>query len=128
MQIIGRAARNPKSEVVLYADRCTPSMYQALSETYRRRDIQQSHNITHGITPQVAVSNIKNLDVVKSDSALQDFNLAHKGQRKRLKRLTKVEKEMMLKDLKGQLDHAIQIWDFESAAQIRDQIKELSGD
>lgn len=128
VQIIGRAARNPLSEVVLYADRCTPSMYRALHETYRRRDIQQSYNTKHGLTPQIAISNIKNLDVVKTDDWLQDFNLAHRGKNKRLKRLTKVEKQMMLKDLKWQLDHAISIRDFESAAQIRDQIKELSGE
>ena len=126
VQIIGRAARNPNSEVVLYADRCTPSMYQALTETYRRRSIQQDYNLTHDITPEIAISNIKNLDVVKSDSSIQWFDLITKGKTKKLKRLTKVEKEMMLKDLKDQLDHAIQIWDFESAIQIREQIKSIS--
>jgi excinuclease ABC subunit B len=100
IQIIGRAARNPTSEVILYADICTRSMYQALSETYRRRNIQKLHNDAHGIVPTIAISNIKNLDVVKSDEGLQHFDIMTRGKNKRLKKMTKVEKTMMLHDLK----------------------------
>ncbi len=130
IQIIGRAARNPHSEVVLYADQRTESMIKALWETYRRRKIQMSFNIANNITPQVAISNVKSLDVVKTDDNLkeelkQDFGLITRGKVKRLKRLTKKEKEIIMLDLKQQLDGAIAAWEFERAASIRDQIKEL---
>ena len=127
VQIIGRAARNPDSEVVLYADRWTESIIKALWETYRRRHTQIEYNEKHGITPQKAISNIKDLEVVKTDEELQqDFNSLTRGKTKRLKRLTKKEKEIMAEELKRQLDEAIAAWEFEKAATIRDQIKELT--
>jgi excinuclease ABC subunit B len=126
VQIIGRAARNPRSEVVLYADQWTESMIKALWETYRRRSIQIAHNTAHGITPVIASSNVKDLDVVKTDDDLpQDYTRLTRGTTKKLKRLTKREKEIIMLDLKKQLDDAILIWEFERAASIRDQIKEL---
>ena len=70
IQIIGRAARNPDSEVILYADQWTESMIKALWETYRRRSIQMDFNTKHGISPSVAISNIKSLDVVRTDEDL----------------------------------------------------------
>lgn len=126
IQIIGRAARNPRSEVVLYADQRTESMLKSLRETYRRRTIQIAHNVAHGITPEIATSNVKDLHIVKTDDDLpQDFGLLARGATKKLKRLTKREKEIIMSDLKSQLDEAIALWEFEKAAFIRDQIKEL---
>jgi len=129
IQIIGRAARNPYSEVVLYADYFTESMVKALWETYRRRHIQEDFNTAHGITPEQATSNVKDLESVKTDDDLnQDFGRIMKGKVKKLKRLTKAEKAMIAKDLKKQLDAAIDEWRFEDAAVVRDQIKELEED
>ncbi len=129
IQIIGRAARNPNSEVILYADAFTESMIKSLRETYRRRDIQQKFNQEHGITPSVALSNIKNLESVKTDLNLnQDFGSLSRWKVKKLKKATKAEREIILKDLKIQLDNAIKAWEFEKAAVIRDQIKEVSGE
>lgn len=129
IQIIWRAARNPDSEVVLYADAFTWSMTKALWETYRRRNIQHSFNVDHNIVPEKAISNVKSLEVVKTDEDLnQNYNLMTRGKVKRLKRLTKKEKEIILIDLRKQLDEAIKTWEFEKAAQIRDQIKELWND
>ncbi|MDO4713781.1 MAG: helicase-related protein [bacterium] len=71
IQIIGRAARNPYSEVILYADQFTESMTKALWETYRRRRIQQEFNQEHGIVPQIALSNVKHLETVKTDLELE---------------------------------------------------------
>ena len=72
---------------------------------------------------------MKDLEVVKDDTNLkQDFNMMTRGKVKRLKRMTKAEKEIISKDLKKQLDDAIKAREFESAAVIRDQIKELEGD
>lgn len=113
--------------MVLYADRWTESIIKALWETYRRRHHQIEHNTAHGITPMKAISNVKDLEVVKTDEELkQDFNSLTRGKTKRLKRLTKKEKEMMAEELKRQLDEAIIAWEFEKAAQLRDQIKELT--
>jgi excinuclease ABC subunit B len=129
IQIIWRAARNPTSEVVLYADYFTESMVKALWETYRRRHTQQAFNIKHDIIPIQATSNVKDLESVKTDDNLdQDFGKLTRGKVKKLKRLTKLEKSMITKDLKQQLDTAIAERRFEDAAVIRDQIKELEGD
>ena len=130
IQIIGRAARNPNGEVILYADMMTESMLKSLWETHRRRQIQHNFNQEHNIIPTIASSNVKNLETVKTDEDLkQSFDsLQMKWQHKRLKRMTKKEKDLILTDLKKQLDNAIQIWDFESAVVLRDQIKEISGE
>lgn len=129
IQIIGRAARNPHSEVVLYADAFTESMLKSLRETYRRRSIQQAHNQKFWIEPSLAISNVKHLETVKTDLSLdQSFGALTKGKVKKLKKATKAEREIILKDLKIQLDEAIQNREFEKAALIRDQIKEISGD
>lgn len=126
-QIIWRAARNPNSEVILYADNFTESMVKSLWETYRRRWIQNQFNIDHNITPKAAHSNAKNLETVKTDEELiQQQNSAFtRWKVKRLKRMTKAEKAIIMKDLKSQMDAAIAEWRFEDAAVIRDQIKDL---
>ena len=126
VQIIGRAARNPKSEVVLYGDNITESMTKALYETYRRRNTQIEYNLKHKIKPSAAISNIKNIESVKTDDRLvQDFTWLQRGSRKKLKRLTKAEKSIILDELGKQLQLAISNWEFETAAIIRDQIKEM---
>ena len=126
-QIIWRAARNPDSEVILYADNFTESMVKSLWETYRRRKIQNDFNIEHNIIPKAAHSNVKNLESVKTDEELvqQQNSTFTRGKVKRLKRMTKAEKNLIMKDLKSQMDEAIKEWRFEDAAVIRDQIKEL---
>lgn len=128
IQNIWRAARNPDSEVALYADRFTPSMVKALWETYRRRYIQDAYNHAHGIEPRQAISNVKSLESVKTDAQLQEFHLVKKGKVQRLKRMTKKEKALIADDLKKQLDDAISQWRFEDAAVLRDQLKELVGE
>lgn len=130
IQIIGRAARNPRGEVILYADMMTESLLKSLWETHRRRQIQDDFNKRNNITPTIASSNIKNIETVKTDEDLkQSFDsLQIRGENKRLKRMTKKERDMILTDLKKQLDHAIETWDFESAVILRDQIKEISGE
>lgn len=129
IQNIWRAARNPDSEVALYADRYTPSIIKALRETYRRRHHQEEHNTAHWITPLQAISNVKSLESVKTDQSLvQDFWLSLRGKNKRLTRMTKKEKALVAGELKKQLDEAIAQWKFEDAALLRDQLKDLVGE
>ena len=130
VQIIGRAARNPNGEVILYADRFTQSIVTSLFETYRRRTIQIAHNQAHGIVPSQAISNIKKLDSVKTgDDLTQTFDaITVHDKVKRLKRMTKKEKEMIEKNLIQQLETAIAARDFETAATVRDQLKDLRGE
>ncbi len=128
VQNIWRAARNPESEVVLYADKFTKSMTKALYETYRRRHIQHQHNLANNITPTKAESNVKELESVKTDEELakmKEFQLIRKGKVKKLKRMTKKEKAMIAWDLREQLELAIKEWRFEDATVIRDQLKGL---
>ena len=130
IQNIGRAARNPDSEVVLYADRFTGSMLTALYETYRRRKIQQKYNEDHDITPTQAISNVKELEIVKSDEILkmhEEYKLIKSGKGKKLKRATKKEKALIASELRQSLDEAIKERRFEDAAVIRDQLEELEG-
>ena len=125
IQTIWRAARNPNSEVVLYADRFTKSILKALWVTYHRRGIQDKHNKKNKIKPTSIISNIKTLASAKDDNVpvVDQFQNRNK---KKLKRMTKKEKEIILESLREQLDQAVKNWEFEKAADIRDQIKELS--
>ncbi|MCK9466714.1 MAG: UvrB/UvrC motif-containing protein [Candidatus Absconditabacterales bacterium] len=126
VQIIGRASRNPDSEVILYADQFTESIIKSMRETYRRRKIQDDFNQKNSITPQKAQSNVKDLESVRTDQNLdQQFSALTKGKVKRLKRMTKVEREIIAKDLKAQMDLAIKEWRFEDAAILRDQINDI---
>ena len=128
IQTIGRAARNPKWEVILYGDVFTESMVRSLRETHRRRRVQHAFNIEHNITPTQASSNIKDLETVKTDEDLkQNFStIQERKNKKKLKRVTKKEREMILTDLRKQLDEAVSKWDFETAVVIRNQIQEIS--
>jgi len=123
IQIIWRAARNPNSEVVLYADKITNAIYESVMETYRRRTIQEEYNKKHWITPQIAISNIKNLEAAKDDEI--DIFAKKSEKKKKLKKMTKKEKEFILANLQQQLKQAIDNWEFEKAAMLRDQIKEI---
>jgi excinuclease ABC subunit B len=104
-------------------------MIESIHETQRRRHIQEAYNHQHGIEPMQAISNIKNLETVKSDdNVTQDFtSLATHHTTKKLKRMTAKEKKLIHEDLKKQLDEAVQTRDFERAVMIRDQIKALVG-
>jgi excinuclease ABC subunit B len=125
IQTIGRAARNVNGKVIMYADRESDAMREAISETNRRRSIQEAYNTEHGITPQTVRKAIhdllireqeekreneqRNLEIIKSD-----FNVVIPAQRKKLIKV--LENEM--------LEHAKNL-EFEQAAVIRDEIEKL---
>ena len=121
IQTIGRAARNEKGKVILYADQMTGSMERAIGETNRRREKQIAYNKKHGITPKTITKRIKDItqEMESEHSKAVNFNLViddevFKSDPKKLIALKRQEMEEAVKEL-----------DFETAAILRDEIKTL---
>ena len=123
IQIIGRAARNAHGHVIMYADRITDSMKRAIDETARRREIQQAYNREHGITPKTIVKPIKPL--------IETTLVAESGGKYEVKpgkkKLTKKDRENLIKTLTREMQQASRALEFERAAELRDMILELDG-
>ena len=119
IQTIGRAARNADGEVILYADKITPSMRRAMDETERRRKKQNDYNQAHGIVPKTIRKDIREL-----------LEIAEPAQRdaKPVKQMTKLERLQLIDKLEKQMKEAAKMLEFELAAALRDQIIELRGD
>lgn len=115
VQTIGRAARNENGLVIMYADSVTPSMERAISETMRRRSIQEEYNKAHGIVPTTIKKNIRDVIEITSKEALDNHN----------KRMTKRERMIMIEKLTREMKEAARLLEFEHAAFLRDKIKEL---
>ncbi len=120
VQTIGRAARNVHGKVIMYADRITDSMRRAMSETERRREIQQDYNAKHGITPKTIEKRVKELiETTKVAEAPVEYKADRIGNMNRddmLELAANLEKEM--RQASKQLE-------FERAAELRDMIVEL---
>jgi len=110
IQIIGRAARNVNSRVVLYGDAMTDSMKRAIAETKRRRDLQVSYNDEHGIVPKTIVKPVKEKEVDIKDT----------------KHVPRREIPNVVITLEKQMRDAAERLDFERAIALRDQIKKLN--
>lgn len=127
IQTIGRAARNVQGKVIMYADKITDSMKNALEETERRRAIQQKYNLDYGITPQTIIKPVREvlrpLDLVVSEEKVVQYDIGQ-GQDK-WKNLSDREKRNLILDLEEEMKEAADNLEFELAAQIRDEIKEL---
>lgn len=121
IQTIGRAARNDKGRVILYADNMTGSMERAINETTRRRDTQIAYNKKHGITPQTIQKNIK--DITNQLSKAHDK--AVEGELAIDKKLFDKNPNKLLKIKEKQMKEAVKVLDFETAAILRDEIKIL---
>lgn len=117
IQTIGRAARNTDGTVIMYADELTDSMDKAISETNRRRKIQQEYNIKHNITPKTINKSVR--DTI-SITNVADIEVEYKLEKEEDIKVTieKLTDEM--------LAYAAQM-EFEKAAEVRDKIKELEG-
>jgi len=122
IQTFGRAARNINGKVILYADKMTGSMDQAILETNRRRTMQQDYNRTHGITPQTIQKSIRNIlaSIYESDyftvPTVSDVKEEYGSVKEVPHLIQKLKKEM--KEAAGQLE-------FERAAELRDRIHKL---
>lgn len=121
IQIIGRAARNAQGKVIMYADKMTDSMKQAIDETKRRRSIQERYNKEHGIIPKTIIKPIH--DVVRSKETKE---MAAKYLKK--KKMPAKQKDVMIKNIEKEMKEAARTLDFERAAQLRDILLELKAD
>ncbi|WHQ46800.1 MAG: excinuclease ABC subunit UvrB [Candidatus Midichloria sp.] len=126
IQSIGRAARNINGRVILYADKMTGSLKKAIDETNRRRRIQEEYNKEHNIIPKTIIKPISN--------ALEEAITAIEGhdqvtsKKKGKSHLSKVDLEKYIEKLRKQMISEAKLLNFEAAAKIRDEIKELEID
>ena len=121
IQTVGRAARHLRGQAILYADRMTESMRQALDETNRRRDKQLRYNREHGITPQ---SILKPVDMSLVAMAEADYvDLA--PEQEAVEAASPDEIEARILELQAKMREAARNFEFEAAARLRDQIKAL---
>ncbi|HOS88130.1 MAG TPA: excinuclease ABC subunit UvrB [Candidatus Pacearchaeota archaeon] len=126
IQTIGRAARNINGQVILYADKITDSIKKAVEETERRRQIQLDYNQKNGITPKTIEKEIKNI--------LEQFGLENRSlyDKKHCQKILEIDLtgdarplEEIIKDKKQKMKEAAESLEFELAAILRDEIKEL---
>ena len=116
IQTIGRAARNSKGHVIMYADKITRSMKKAIDETERRRKIQTEFNEKHGITPTTIKKNIAEIiQVTKSTNEIEEVK----------EEFSQEQIENIIINLETEMYKAAEELDFEKAAQIRDQIAKM---
>lgn len=116
VQTIGRAARNANGEVIMYADSVTPSMERAISETARRRAIQEKYNEAHGITPETIKKSVRDVLEITSKEKVE-------GRSK--KYMSKRERDALVQKLTAEMKEAAKLLEFEHAAYLRDKINEL---
>lgn len=114
IQTIGRAARNADGQVIMYADSVTPSMERAIKETERRRAKQKAYNEEHGIIPQTIKKDVREIIEIST----------HEGE-KSTRRLTRAQRDAMIKQLTAEMKAAAKILEFEHAAYLRDKIEKL---
>ena len=117
VQTIGRAARNVDGRVILYGDSLTESMAKAMSETNRRRALQQAYNEAHGITPETVRNAIRS--VLEITRKVEETSAAV---------LNDEEREALMRQIEEEMISAAKELEFERAAQLRDRLLALRGD
>jgi excinuclease ABC subunit B len=132
VQMIGRAARNVAGQVVMYADQMTNSMQRAISETMRRRGVQEAYNIEHGIDPtsiRKEITDILSMIRPAADRAPVPAALSELGAKRRatedLSDLPEDELERLIRTLETEMHDAAIDLRFEYAARLRDEVKDL---
>ena len=119
IQIVGRAARNSEGTVIMYADSVTDSMQTTITETNRRREIQQKYNEEHGIVPKT---------IVKKVSEILEISTHSDSEFKNTKKLSKLQRQQLIESLTREMKAAARLLEFEHAAYLRDKIKKLRGE
>ena len=115
IQTVGRAARNNDGKVIMYADTVTNSMECAISETVRRRGIQQAYNQANGITPKTIVKDVREILEISGKPVSEQKE----------RRLSAKEKQKQIEILTAQMKEAAKMLEFEHAAYLRDKIAKL---
>lgn len=118
VQTIGRAARNADGLVIMYADSVTPSMERAITETERRREIQQKYNEEHGIVPKTIIKEVHDIIEISDSDVGDDIDLRYKN-------MSRDERYELIKNLTAEMRDAAKMLEFEHAAFIRDKIEKL---
>jgi len=118
VQTVGRAARNSEGHVIMYADNMTDSMEAAISETNRRRAIQDQYNKEHGVTPQTIQKDIRDLIKISEEEEAEQTN------EKDIESMNKKELKENIERLTKKMNRAAAELNFEEAATLRDELKE----
>ena len=120
IQTIGRAARNENGHVIMYADNMTESMEKAISETKRRREIQNQYNEAHGITPTTIKKAVRDLISISKKAESQSYQIE-----KDIESMSKKELELLIKKMTKDMHTAAAELNFVKAAELRDRLIEL---
>lgn len=119
IQTIGRAARNDKGHVIMYADKMTDSMRAAIGETERRRSIQEAYNEAHGITPKTIEKAVRDVIAISKQVA-EDRSMDRRPEEMNIKELKEA-----IEKTKKKMEHAAADLNFEAAAEYRDSLIEM---
>ncbi|MFC1845665.1 excinuclease ABC subunit UvrB [Candidatus Dependentiae bacterium] len=122
IQLIGRAARNTESKVLMYADKITKSMCAAIDETDRRRALQEAHNKKYGISP-VSVQREVTKSISKLQAAIADASSANRRKKKQQEPIENVHEKII--ELEAAMQKAASEFDFEKAIMLREKWREL---
>lgn len=125
IQTVGRAARNAEGRVIMYADKMSPAMEEAINETKRRRQIQSDYNKAHGITPKTIIKAVEDMiereQKDKAEGAKTDISIMKSG----YNMLSEKDRKAYMKNLETQMLKAAKDLDFETAMVLRDEIEAM---
>ena len=125
IQTIGRTARNEHGHVIMYADKISPAMAEAIEETEHRRSVQEAYNKAHGITPKTVHKAIEDIiereDIEKKESAKDEIKIRKGAYNLLLER----DRKKYIKELEKQMLEYAKLLEFEKAAELRDEIQRI---
>ncbi|QTQ16814.1 excinuclease ABC subunit UvrB [Treponema parvum] len=125
IQIIGRAARNAEGKVVMYADRMSDAMKEAVDETKYRRSVQQAYNSEHNITPQTIKKAVEDILVRQESDAKEEVEIELSVLKKSANLFVPAQRRKLLKALRKQMEEYADNMEYEKAAEVRDSIRDI---